>query len=168
MPPDWNKVDELYVAQLAADETDPGDDPEIVPLSDPDVPAMVQLAARTHPGPFGLRTIALGGYVGIRRNGRLVAMAGRRFQSPGWIEVSAVCTDPSMRGMGLGRRVTAAVMRGISADGARPFLHVVHTNPARRLYESMGFTCTRRLRATVIERRQRQPRRPQPRNRRPA
>jgi ribosomal protein S18 acetylase RimI-like enzyme len=152
VPPEWNTVNEIYVAQLAADEMDPDDDPEIVPLFEADVPAMMELAARTHPGPFEPHTIALGGYVGIRRNGALVAMAGRRFRSPGWIEVSAVCTDPSERGRGLGGRVTAAVMRGIHADGAQPFLHVVHTNPARRLYESMGFTCARRRHVTVIER----------------
>jgi predicted GNAT family acetyltransferase len=113
---------------------------------------MLELTARTEPGPFLARTITLGGYVGIRRNGALVAMAGRRMHPPGWIEVSAICTDPSQRGRGLGRRVTAAVIRGIRADGAQPFLHVLQTNPARHLYESMGFTPTRELHVTVVQR----------------
>jgi predicted GNAT family acetyltransferase len=121
----------------------------VVALTVADVPAMLDLAERTRPGPFFAETIALGGYVGVWRDGALAAMAGRRLRVPGWIEVSAVCTDPAFRGAGLGRRVTTAVMRGIRADGAEPFLHVLDANPARRLYEAMGFVRAGALHVTA-------------------
>jgi predicted GNAT family acetyltransferase len=79
-------------------------------------------------------------------------MAGRRMQPPGWIEVSAVCSDPAYRGLGLARRVTAAVVGQIRADDAHPFLHVLPSNPARRLYESMGFVVLRESIITAVER----------------
>lgn len=151
VPANWTTLQEFDVLQYTGEHVNSDDDdPDIEPLSSADVPEMLDLVAIALPGPFGPDTIALGGYVGIRRNGRLVAMAGRRFHAPPWIEVSAICTHPSQRGLGLGRRVTAAVIRGIRADGAQPFLHVLPTNPARRLYESMGFVPTRELRVTAI------------------
>jgi predicted GNAT family acetyltransferase len=113
---------------------------------------MLDLTARTEPGPFLAETIGFGGYVGIRRNGRLVAMVGRRMHPPGWIELSAVCTDPAHRGRGFGRRVATAVIRGIRAEGAQPFLHVERSNPARRLYESVGFAVASELLVTVVQR----------------
>jgi predicted GNAT family acetyltransferase len=117
-----------------------------------DVPALLDLTARTQPGPFLAETIAFGGYVGIRRDGVLAAMAGRRLHPNGWIEVSAVCTDPSYRGAGLARTVVAAVMAGIQAEGARPFLHVLETNPAVRLYKALGFSVTHEPQIILLER----------------
>jgi hypothetical protein len=55
-------------------------DPEAVPLGVADVPEMLDLTARTKPGPFLPRTFELGTYLGIRRDGRLVAMAGERLR----------------------------------------------------------------------------------------
>ena len=52
-----------------------------------DVDAMVDLVARTEPGPFRPRTVELGGYLGIFHDDTLVAMAGRRFHLPGYVEV---------------------------------------------------------------------------------
>jgi predicted GNAT family acetyltransferase len=79
-------------------------------------------------------------------------MAGRRLHPPGWIEVSAVCTDPAYRGLGLAQRVTAAVVSRIRDDGSQAFLHVLPSNPARRLYESLGFVVSRESLITVVER----------------
>ncbi len=52
--------------------------PEAVLLGPADVPEILDLVARTRPGPFLERTIALGTYLGIRHQGRLIAMAGER------------------------------------------------------------------------------------------
>ena len=52
----------------------------IVALGVADVPEMLALASVTQPGPFGPRTIELGDYIGIRRRGVLVAMAGGRMR----------------------------------------------------------------------------------------
>jgi ribosomal protein S18 acetylase RimI-like enzyme len=118
------------------------EDPDAVPLTEKDVPEILDLVARAEPGPFLKRTIDLGRYLGIRdADGRLIAMAGERFRMPGWTEVSAVCTDPEHRGKGLGARLTLAVAAGILARGELPFLHAVHDNEnAIRLYGRLGFT----------------------------
>ena len=61
----------------------------------------------------------MGRFVGIRRGGRLVAMAGERMHLDGHTEVSGVCTHPDFRGRGLARQLSAAVARQIEARGER-------------------------------------------------
>ncbi len=115
-------------------------DPEAIELGRDDVPEMLDLISRTEPGPFLPRTVELGGYLGFRVNGNLVAMAGRRMNPPGWVEISAVCTDPAYQGRGLGGRLVQAVAARIREDGEVPFLHVSETNDnAIRLYGKLGF-----------------------------
>ncbi len=115
-------------------------DPEAVRLGPADVPEMLDLVARTQPGPFLARTVELGTYLGIRRGGALIAMAGERLHPPGWTEISAVCTDPAFRGEGLATRLILAVAHGIRERGETPFLHTGAQNTnAIRLYESLGF-----------------------------
>ncbi|MFE0252707.1 GNAT family N-acetyltransferase [Streptomyces sp. NPDC059010] len=119
--------------------------PEAVRLGPDDIPEILDLVARTKPGPFQKRTVELGTYLGIRHRGRLIAMAGERIRPPGWTEISAVCTDPDHRGRGLGTRLVRAVAAGIRARGDIPFLHAAARNTAAlRLYESIGFTLRRR------------------------
>jgi ribosomal protein S18 acetylase RimI-like enzyme len=128
-----------------ADPIDPLD--PIESLGPEDVPDMLALVARTQPGPFLHRTVEFGGYLGIRRRGRLVAMAGERLRPPGYTEISAVATDPDHRKQGLAERLVREVATGIVARDEIPFLHAAASNAgAIRLYESMGFT----LRRTVI------------------
>ncbi|PPK60595.1 FR47-like protein [Actinokineospora auranticolor] len=94
----------------------------------------------------GPRTIELGTYLGIRRAGVLVAMAGERLRPPGWTEISAVCTDPAARGQGLATRLVLAVAAGIRARGETPFLHTGARNTnAIRLYEALGFRLRREM-----------------------
>ena len=111
-----------------------------MPLGAADVPEMLALVKRTRPGPFLPRTIELGPYLGVRRDGELIAMAGERLHPAGWSEISAVCTDERYRGQGLGSRLVRAIAAGIRERGERPFLHAAASNTgAIRLYESMGF-----------------------------
>ncbi|GHJ44265.1 hypothetical protein Cs7R123_16070 [Catellatospora sp. TT07R-123] len=127
-------------------------DPEAVPLGPADVPEMLDLVARTKPGPFGPRTIEMGSYLGIRRDGMLVAMAGERLSLPGYTEISAVCTDPAARGQGLAGRLIRAVGAGVHARGQTPFLHAAVTNTnAIRLYEALGFVLRRQTPFAVVE-----------------
>lgn len=145
-PPDgWEPTFDVPGVQLVDAGVAAAPDPEAVPLGPDDVPEMLDLVARTEPGPFEPRTVELGTYLGIRREGALVAMAGERLHPPGWTEISAVCTDPAHRGQGLGARLVLAVAHGIRARGETPFLHTSAENPAIRLYESLGF----RLRRTT-------------------
>ena len=124
----------------------------IVALGRADVADILELVGVAQPGPFGPRTVELGGYVGVRRGGRLVAMAGRRLQLPGLCEISAVATHPDVRGQGLGRRVVAAVATAVVAEGDVPFLHASASNVvAIALYESLGFTVRKQVAFVVAE-----------------
>lgn len=144
-PAGWEIVEEFPAVQLVDDGIEGVEDPEAIALGPADVPDMLDLVERTKPGPFLPRTIELGTYLGIRRDGALVAMAGERLHPPGFTEVSAVCTDPDHRGQGLAARLVLAVVAGIKARGEIPFLHATQTNTgAIRLYESLGFRVHRR------------------------
>ena len=140
-PPDgWRVLTIIDGVQLTGDDVAGVPDLEAIALGPADVPDMLDLVARTQPGPFLRRTIEFGGYLGIRQDGALVAMAGERLHPPGWAEISAVCTDPEYRGQGLATRLTLAVTAAIRARGDAPFLHVMATNvTAIRLYKSLGF-----------------------------
>ncbi|MGV9275525.1 GNAT family N-acetyltransferase [Streptomyces griseosporeus] len=145
VPADWEVTQRIDGVQFVDDGLAAAPDPEAVRLGPADVPEMTDLVARTRPGPFLSRTIELGTYLGIRREGRLVAMAGERLHPPGWTEISAVCTDPAARGQGLATRLILAVAHGIRERGETPFLHTSAANRnAIRLYESLGFRLRRR------------------------
>ncbi len=121
-------------------------------LTPSDVPAMVELAKLTEPGPFRSRTHELGTFFGIFENGRLVSMAGQRMRVPGFVEVSAVCTHPDARGRGYARRLMSAVMENILRDGDTPFLHSFADNHAAiRVYEALGFTHRRHFHLAVLK-----------------
>jgi ribosomal protein S18 acetylase RimI-like enzyme len=138
-PADWEVVMIGEGVQMTGEGLDVAADPEAVLLSRADVPDMLDLTARERPGPFLPRTFELGVYLGIRRDGKLVAMAGERLHPDGWTEISAVCTDAAWRGQGLAGRLMRAVGAGIRARGEIPFLHALATNPAVGLYEKLGF-----------------------------
>jgi ribosomal protein S18 acetylase RimI-like enzyme len=113
---------------------------EAVVLGDDDAAEMLDLTARTKPGPFLERTHLMGTYLGVRREGRLVAMAGERLHPPGWTEISAVCTDPEFRGHGFGTRLVQAVAQTIVQRDEQPLMHAAASNGnAIRLYEALGF-----------------------------
>ena len=113
---------------------------EIVDLTDADGREMLALATLTRPGPFRARTHQLGDFVGVKEDGRLIAMAGERMKLPGFTEVSAVCTLPEHRGRGLAGALMRVVMGRITARGETPFLHAYASNTgAIGLYEVLGF-----------------------------
>ncbi|WP_433245404.1 GNAT family N-acetyltransferase [Actinomadura nitritigenes] len=150
-PPDWEPVFALDGLQMlwrgGADPGDPRDrDGGVVELGADGVPEMLDLVARTRPGPFRPRTREMGTYLGIRENGRLVAMAGERLRPPGWTEISAVCTAPEARGRGHAARLVRALAARVEARGERPFLHVAEQNTgAIALYERLGFEVRKRV-----------------------
>ena len=121
-------------------------------LGPSDVPAMVELANLTEPGPFRERTIELGNFYGILEGNRLLAMAGQRMRVPGFVEVSAVCTHPDARGRGYAGILMSEVMRDTLAENATPFLHAFADNPAVSLYQRLGFIQRRTFQLAVIKR----------------
>jgi predicted GNAT family acetyltransferase len=133
-------VVKLGVSQMICQNLAPTPELEVRVLTQEDVPAMLKLVELTKPGPFSARSIELGEFWGIVKNGSLVAMAGERLQMPGFTEVSGVCTHPEYRSQGLARALMARVCQGIFARAETPFLHVMTNNPnAIRTYEQLGF-----------------------------
>jgi predicted GNAT family acetyltransferase len=123
----------------------------LIELTEADAPEMLALTELTHPGPFGKRTGELGLYLGIRREGRLAAMAGERLRMPGYTEVSAVCTHPDYQGQGFAAVLVAAVVARMRRRSERPFLHVRPENKrAIELYQRLGFTIRRQFNLTVL------------------
>ena len=141
------------VQMVAETDTMPEGGFSFVELGDADVPEMVALATLTKPGPFLARTHHFGGYIGIRHEGKLVAMAGQRLQVPGYTEVSAVCTHPDFRGRGYGSFLLLTVAARIRARGETPFLHTFASNTgAIKLYEQLGYVLRSPISVTVMRR----------------
>jgi ribosomal protein S18 acetylase RimI-like enzyme len=153
-PEGWDVRWQIDGFQMVGDRFQGGPDDEAVGLGVSDVPEMLDLVERTRPGPFLPRTVIMGTYLGIRREGKLMAMAGERLHPAGWTEISAVCTDSSCRGHGLATRLVGAITAGIRDRGEVPFLHVAGTNTgAIRLYETLGFHIRRATTFSVVSRR---------------
>ncbi|MFT7649713.1 MAG: putative GNAT family acetyltransferase [Candidatus Poriferisodalaceae bacterium] len=120
---------------------------QLVELTSADADEMVAITDLTEPGPFLRRTIEIGGYVGLRRDGQLVAMAGQHLRG----EVSAVCTHPSAQRLGLGAYATLKVAEAIRARGGEAVLHVRETNEtAHRLHQRIGFRADGEFHVTAL------------------
>jgi len=129
----------LQMVREKGDKTD-GKKVAFVELGESDVPEMMALAELTKPGPFSRRTREMGDYVGVREDGKLIAMAGERLRVPGYTELSAVCTHPDHLGRGYAGFLMSEIIRRIVERGERPFLHVRPENArAVGLYERLGF-----------------------------
>ena len=153
LPEGWRAVQAFDLVQMIEERVTGADCAEAIPLGIPDVAEILKLVAQTEPGPFLSRTIELGDYLGIRREGVLVAMAGERFHLDGWTEISAVCTKPDHRGQGLASELMGALIAGIQRRSERAFLHVMSTNTgAIRLYEQLGFRVRQATTLTVVTR----------------
>ncbi|MFC8870329.1 GNAT family N-acetyltransferase [Streptomyces sp. NPDC057148] len=149
-PSSWEPVFSLEGRQMIwpgdgrPGRPDSDSDTGVVELGADSVPEMLDLVARTEPGPFWPRTHELGTYLGVRVDGALVAMTGERLRPPGWTEISAVCTAPDARGQGHAARLVTTLAARILARGDRPFLHVAEANTgAIALYERLGFKTRR-------------------------
>jgi predicted GNAT family acetyltransferase len=129
----------------------PDDGLEILLLGPADAAEMLALATLTKPGPFRARTHELGGFIGVRRDGRLAAMAGRRLRVEGHTELSGVCTHPDFRGHGLATALSRRVVAAVLAEGETAFLHAYATHDATvALYESLGFRARAHVTYTVL------------------
>ncbi|MGW7443769.1 GNAT family N-acetyltransferase [Kitasatospora sp. NPDC054795] len=129
----------LLTAELPAEDTH-----ETRPLGLADVDGVRALLAESYPDSwFDPRMLAGGGYVGVRENGRLLAVAGVHVHSPAQrvAVLGNVTTHPDARGRGLARACVTALCRRLAASTDHLGLNVRTDNaPAIRLYERLGFT----------------------------
>lgn len=155
-PQGWTLVREGPLVQMvqqspSTDSIAPEIQQKIVRLYDRHVPAMVELATLTEPGPFRERTHHLGCFWGIFEDDRLLAMAGQRLQMPEFVEVSAVCTHPDARGRGYAKALIATACSEIHSRGKTPILHSwANNHGAIRVYQSLGFKLRRELHVAVL------------------
>jgi ribosomal protein S18 acetylase RimI-like enzyme len=148
VPAPWKVAASLQVFQMlykgVPKPVEPGTSLQL--LGEAQVDEMLELTARTNPGPFFKRTLLFGHYLGIFRDSRLVAMAGYRMHACEYIEISAVCTDPLYTGMGYAQILLAAQVNSILEQGKIPFLHVKTTNMrAIDVYYRFGFETRKEL-----------------------
>nr|WP_314428718.1 GNAT family N-acetyltransferase [uncultured Brevundimonas sp.] len=121
-------------------------DDVIEELGEADAPAMLALATLTRPGPFRSRTRELGPFVGIKQDGELVAMAGRRLRVDGFTELSGVCTHPNYRGKGYAAALSRVVVSEILATGEAAFLHAFADHETTiAFYRGLGFQTRARM-----------------------
>lgn len=141
------------LAQMVAPSITPATTPPPawVPLDERDAAEMLDLALLTKPGPFRSHTHRLGRFIGVRAEGRLVAMAGERMRLPGFTEVSGVCTHPDWRGRGLAGALMRIVAQAMLDRGETPFLHAYAAHDRTiALYRSLGFAVRAKLPMMVV------------------
>lgn len=154
VPPGAKNMREAMLAQMIAPLiADIAPIPGVLKLGDADGAEMRALALLTKPGPFHTLTHRLGGFIGLRRDGRLVAMAGERMRLDGFTEVSGVCTHPDHRGRGYAKALMAQIARTMLARGETPFLHAYADHAATiAMYETLGFSIRAQMRLMIVAR----------------
>ncbi|HXB96331.1 MAG TPA: GNAT family N-acetyltransferase, partial [Puia sp.] len=149
LPAAWTLEHHLPCAQLLAPENlhcMPQPKEEITLLGPTDKEDMFQLINSIQPGYYHPETWQTGDYCGIRKTGRLVAMAGERMRMTGFNELSAICTHPEFTGRGYAQQLISWLCRRQAAKGITPFLHVSLANQkALRLYIHLGFRHRREI-----------------------
>jgi predicted GNAT family acetyltransferase len=114
---------------------------QIVELTPADVPEMSVVYTATRTG----RTLCpriqkLGQFLGVREEGKLVAMGGLRLHLPGYREITTVATLPDREGRGYATAIVRSLIERIRSRGDRPFLTVRTDNTrAIEIYRRLGF-----------------------------
>jgi ribosomal protein S18 acetylase RimI-like enzyme len=144
LPPGWTVLRHVELHQMEREGNTaalPKPTFEVIDLTEADVPEMTALYAATRPGrTLSPRLHQLGGFVGLRQEGRLVAMACLRLHLPGYREISTVGTLNGHEGRGYATAVVSALVERISRRGERPYLTVRTDNlRAIEIYRRLGF-----------------------------
>jgi len=149
----WQLLRERVLVQMVYENgIRPAVQHDWVALGAADVPEMMALAELTQPGPFGPRTYQLGTYLGVRKEGKLVAMVGERLRVPGFAEISVVCTHPEHAGQGYAGSLMAVLIERMRSQAETPFLHVAGENArAIALYERLGFRRRAEFQLAVLQ-----------------
>jgi ribosomal protein S18 acetylase RimI-like enzyme len=147
IPTGWDVVRSVELLQMVHETEAPrpslerGATPEVIELTPADVPEMSALYIATRPGrTLCSRIQKLGQFLGIRENGKLVAMGGLRLHLPGYREITTVATMPSHEGRGNATAIVRGLIDRIRWRGDRPFLTVRSDNTrAVEIYRRLGF-----------------------------
>ncbi|HEY2362393.1 MAG TPA: GNAT family N-acetyltransferase [Candidatus Angelobacter sp.] len=147
IPTGWEIVRAVELSQMVQETEAPPSDPqgsatpEVIELTAADVPEMSVLYIATRPGRTLCQRIQkLGQFLGIREEGKLVAMGGLRLHLPGYHEITTVATMPSHEGRGYATAIMRGLIDRIRSRGEQPFLTVRTDNTrAVEIYRRLGF-----------------------------
>ena len=147
LPPGWEVVRAVELHQMVQETHVPGDATEnatkheVVELTTSDLPEMTEIYAATRPGRSLCQRIQkVGNFLGVREEGRLVAMGGLRLHIAGHREITTVATHPDFEGRGYGTAVVRSLIDLIRSRGNQPFLTVRTDNTrAIEIYHRLGF-----------------------------
>jgi ribosomal protein S18 acetylase RimI-like enzyme len=147
IPTGWEIVRAVELRQMVQEtETPPPDPqrsatPEIIELTPADVPEMSVVYTATRPGRMLCPRIQkLGQFLGVREEGKLVAMGGLRLHIAGYREITTVATLPGHEGRGYATAIVRALVERVRLRGERPFLTVRTDNTrAIEIYRRLGF-----------------------------
>jgi ribosomal protein S18 acetylase RimI-like enzyme len=161
IPAGWEILRAVELRQMVqeteAGPTNPQDAaPEVIELTPADVPEMSVVYTATRPGRrLCPRIQKLGQFLGIREDGKLVAMGGLRLHLPGYREITTVATMPSHQGRGYATSIVRSLIQRIRSRGDRPFLTVRSDNTrAIEIYHRLGFKERTMLYSQTIRRAQ--------------
>ena len=155
-PAGWTVIRHFDLFEMVHEDDAPAIDRDpsitVTDLSEADLPEMTVLYAATRPNrKLCQRIQKLGGFLGIRSDQKLVAMAGLRMHLPGYREITTVATLPGYEGRGYATALAAALIERIRERNERPFL-TVRTDNARavEIYRRLGFRERTRLHSTSV------------------
>jgi FR47-like protein len=155
-PPGWTVTRHVELLEMvhAGGEDVPfsGARADVAELSESDLPQMSVVYEATRPGrKICPRIQKLGTFLGIRHEGRLVAMAGLRMHLPGYREITTVATMPDFEGRGYAVALVGSLVERIRERGETPFLTVRSDNArAIAIYQRLGFRERIRLHSTSV------------------
>jgi ribosomal protein S18 acetylase RimI-like enzyme len=146
IPAGWEIVRAVELHQMVQEAEAPPSAPNdaapaVIELTPADVFEMSVVYTATRPG----RTLCpriqkLGQFLGIREDGKLVAMGGLRLHLPGYREITTVATLPGHEGRGYATGIVRSLIERIRSRGDRPFLTVRSDNTrAVEIYHRLGF-----------------------------
>lgn len=155
LPAGWNVVRKVELHEMVqeAELKPPAEHAlEVSQLTPDDLPQMSLLYRATRPGrSLAPRLHELGGIFGVKRAGRVLAMACLRMHFPGYREISTVGTLPGYTGRGFATALVSELARRIRAAGEVPFLTVrVDNARAIKIYQRLGFRERMRMYSTTL------------------
>ncbi len=136
----------ICLQMIIENRTDLESEESIIRLNDKYEAPLFNLVNLVQPGYFKKKTVLMGDYYGIFKDGELVTVTGERMKMNDFTEVSAVVTHPLYTGRGYAKQLVAYTVNKILGQNKTPYLHVAEKNTgAIKLYETTGFKTRRKI-----------------------